>query len=63
MTETTDKGVGLAVLFGLLALAAAAYTAVAPTQELTAWGFALAVTLGVVLVVLIHAYGAPTNNH
>lgn len=55
-TQESDVGIGFAAIFGFLALAAAGYTLVAPTQRLTAWGFAATVTLSVLLVAAIHVY-------
>lgn len=57
MTATeTDVGIGLAALLGLSAVGAAAYTLFAPTQELTAYGFAAAITLSVLLIAALHLY-------
>lgn len=55
-TVESDKGVGLGIAFGLLTIAAAAYTLFAPTQFTTALGFGAAVTLGVLTVAAIHLY-------
>jgi hypothetical protein len=61
-TETvgTDRGVGFAVLFGLLGLAGASVAfaaAFAHSQVIAAWGFAAAVLAGAILVVGIHLSG------
>lgn len=52
----TDKGIGIAVVLGALALASAAMALAAPGTELAAWGFAAATVLGLLLVTAIHAY-------
>jgi hypothetical protein len=49
-------GIGLATLFTLLAVAATVAMFVAPGTELAAWGFAAAVTAGVLAVAAIHVY-------
>jgi hypothetical protein len=54
----TDLGVGLGMAFGLVSLAGAGYMIAAPSQTATAWGFAAAVTAGVLAVGALHAYGA-----
>lgn len=57
-TDATDSdaGIGLAVVLGALALASAAVTLATPGTELAAWGFAVAIVLGLVLIAAIHAY-------
>ena len=55
-TVGTDKGVGIGLAFGILTLAAAAYTVVAPTQFGSALGFGAAITLAVLSVAALHAY-------
>lgn len=55
-TVGTDKGVGLGLAFGILTIAAAAYTLVAPSQFGSALGFGAAVTLGVLSVAALHVY-------
>jgi len=55
--ESTDTGIGLTLLFGVLALGAAAYTYLAASQTATAWGFAAAVALGCAAVAAPHVYG------
>lgn len=57
-TQRTDKGTGLGVLFGLLALAGAgAMYAGAPDQTtLAAGGFAAALAFGCLAIVAIHSY-------
>jgi hypothetical protein len=51
-----DRGLGLSLVFGLLALGAAVYTVAAPTQLLTAWGFAAAVTLSALATAAIQVF-------
>ncbi|WP_458205299.1 DUF7525 family protein [Haladaptatus sp. NG-SE-30] len=53
---STDMGVGLSVLFTLVAVAGAALTFVTPGTETAAWGFATAVTAGVLAVAANHVY-------
>ncbi|PSQ44943.1 hypothetical protein BRD15_12980 [Halobacteriales archaeon SW_6_65_15] len=55
-TVASDMGIGLATLFTLLAVAATVAMFVAPGTELAAWGFAAAVTAGVLAVAAIHVY-------
>lgn len=55
-TVSTDKGIGLTTLFTLLAAVAAVATFVAPGTELAAWGFAAAMTAGVLAVSAVHLY-------
>jgi hypothetical protein len=62
MTETatgSDMGVGLAMLFGAIALAGAGmmYLA-ADAQEIAAGGFAVAVLAGGLAVAALHVYGS-----
>jgi hypothetical protein len=55
-TISTDMGIGLATLFTLLATAATVAMFVTPGSELAGWGFAAAVTAGVLAVAAIHIY-------
>lgn len=57
-TETveSDMGVGLTVLFGLMALGGAGAMMAAPTQSGKAWGFALATVAAMVAVVAAQVY-------
>ncbi|RBI64354.1 DUF7525 family protein [halophilic archaeon] len=52
----SDKGLGLVVLFTLVAVAAAAVTFVSPGTETAAWGFAAAMVAGVLGVGATHLY-------
>jgi hypothetical protein len=55
-SQSSDRGIGLTILFGLLAVGAAVGTFAAPSQELAAYAFGAAVTLGVLVVAAIHLY-------
>jgi len=57
-TQRTDRGTGLGVLFGLLALAGAgAMYAGAPDETtIAAGGFAAALAFGCLAILAIHAY-------
>jgi hypothetical protein len=61
MSETvgqSDMGIGLAMLFGVLAVVAAAAMAVTvETQVVAAWSFAGAVVAGTLSVAALHLYG------
>jgi len=52
----TDMGIGLGVLFSLLAGVGALGMYLGAPDELAAWGFALAVLAGSLAVVAIHVY-------
>ena len=52
----SDKGLGLTVVLGALALASAGLVLSAPGTEQAAWGFAGLTVLGSLLVVAIHVY-------
>lgn len=52
----TDRDIGFAILFGLLAMAGAVLVYVAPTQPMSAAGFAGAVGFGSLLIVALHYY-------
>lgn len=54
----TDKGVGLAVLFALLAVGGALTMLAGPGQLVKAWGFAAAMAAALLSVLAVHAYGA-----
>ena len=58
MEETvgSDMGIGLTTLFTLLAVVATGAMFFAPGSELAAWGFAGAVTAGVLAVAAVHLY-------
>lgn len=53
----TDKGTGLSVLFGALALIGAVMMYVGAPGQLAAWGFAAVVTFGAILVAVVQIYG------
>lgn len=53
----SDKGIGFAALFFLLAVASAAVLLVSPGSDLGGWAFAAAMTVGALLVAGIHIYG------
>lgn len=55
-TVGTDKGIGLATLFTLLAGVAAIAMFVAPGTGVAAWGFAVAMLAGVLAVAAVHLY-------
>lgn len=55
-TVDTDKGVGIGLAFGILTLAAATYTIIAPTQFGSALGFGASIALAVLAVAALHAY-------
>ncbi|SDN29557.1 hypothetical protein SAMN04487949_3862 [Halogranum gelatinilyticum] len=52
----SDKGIGFAMLFSLLAIGGAAVLLVAPGQVTKAWGFALAMVAASIAVVGTQAY-------
>lgn len=60
MARTTrvvsDKGLGLGLLFGLLAIGGALGMLAVPGGLAGAWGFATAMVAGVILIVAVHAY-------
>ncbi|ADJ15662.1 hypothetical protein HacjB3_11395 [Halalkalicoccus jeotgali B3] len=53
---TSDKGLGIGLLFGLLAAGGAVGMLAAPGGLVGAWGFAAAVVAGLILVVAVHLY-------
>ncbi|WP_227354619.1 DUF7525 family protein [Haladaptatus salinisoli] len=53
---STDMGVGLSVLFVLVAVVGAAVTFATPGTEIAAWGFATAVVAGVLAITATHLY-------
>lgn len=55
-TFESDKGIGLAVVLGLLAVVSALVMGVGGERVVRAYGFAGAISLGVVLLVALHAY-------
>lgn len=55
-TFESDKSIGMAVILGVLGVASAASMLVAPGTVAGAFGFAAAMTIGVVLVVALHVY-------
>lgn len=52
----TDKGTGLAVVFGVLAAIGAGAMLFGGTQIVMAWGFAAAIVAGSLAVVAVQAY-------
>jgi type II secretory pathway pseudopilin PulG len=57
-TLESDKGLGLGVVFALVALVGALAMLFAPGQIGKAWGFAAAMVAAALAVVAIQAYGA-----
>lgn len=55
-TFESDKGIGLAVVLGVLAGVGAVAMGAGPSRVIKAFGFAAAVTLGVLLIVALHVY-------
>lgn len=55
-TEAADVGLGLGLLLGILAVGAAGASYYWPGTEVAAWGFAAAMTFGVLSVAAIHRY-------
>jgi hypothetical protein len=56
VTFESDKGIGLAVVLGLLAVVSALVMAAGGDSVVRAFGFAGAMAIGVVLLVAIHVY-------
>lgn len=57
-TETrTDRGVGLTLVLGVLAVLGALAMLASPGNALAGWGFAAAMTFATLAVVGIHLYG------
>lgn len=56
-SRTTDRAVGLPLLFGLLSLGGALVTLFASSQLTSAWGFAAAVAAACLAVTALHVYG------
>ncbi|SFL11336.1 hypothetical protein SAMN04487950_2532 [Halogranum rubrum] len=52
----SDKGIGFAVLFSLVAIGGAAVLLLAPGQVTKAWGFALAMVAASIAIVGTHLY-------
>lgn len=57
-TVESDKGLGLGIAFGLLAVVGALIMLAGPTETVKAWGFAAAMATGALAVLAIHVYGA-----
>ncbi|KZN23473.1 hypothetical protein A4G99_11155 [Haladaptatus sp. R4] len=53
---TTDMGIGLSLVFIFLAVASAALSFLTPGTVTAAWGFAAAVTAGVLAIAASHLY-------
>lgn len=56
-TLSSDKRLGVGVLFSLLALGGAAGMLASGDQLTTAWAFAVAVAAALVAIVGLHAFG------
>lgn len=54
----TDKGIGISMAFGVLALLSAGVMFAGETQLLRAWGFAAAITTAGIAVLAVQLYGA-----
>lgn len=52
----SDRGIGLGLLFGLVAVGGALVAFVLPGGPASAWGFAAAMVAGMLSVFAIHAY-------
>ncbi|WP_425492269.1 DUF7525 family protein [Halovivax gelatinilyticus] len=52
----TDRGVGLTLLFGALALLASGVMAVGAPDQIAAWGFAAAIVFGCLAIAAVHLY-------
>lgn len=52
----SDKGVGLGLLFGLLAVGGTLAMVAVPGGLVGAWGFAAAMVAGIILMVAVHVY-------
>lgn len=52
----SDKSIGVAIVLGVIAVAGAAAMLVEPGSVLGAYGFAVAIAVGSLLVVALHAY-------
>jgi|GEM_PF-3495742 len=63
--ESTDVGIGVTVLFAVLAAGSVLLTVVAPTQAYSAIGFGAAVTFGSLVLVAQHwaAATTPSDSH
>ncbi|MFC3957167.1 DUF7525 family protein [Halovivax cerinus] len=53
-TTSSDRGIGLSMLFGALAVLGAVVMFVGAPEQLAAWGFAGAVLFGSLAVVVTH---------
>jgi hypothetical protein len=53
---TSDKGIGLGLLFFLLAVGGTLAMLAVPGGLVGAWGFAAAMVAGMFLIVAVHAY-------
>lgn len=56
-SQATDMGVGLALLFGILAVGGAGVSFVGHGTELAGWGFAGAMTFAALAIAALHRYG------
>lgn len=55
-TASSDMGTGLALVFGAIATVGAAIMLAGGSQQVMAWGFALAMFAGVLAVTAVHVY-------
>lgn len=55
-TQTTDKGLGLGLLLGAVAVLGALVMLITAPQTEAAWGFAAAMVFGALAIVAMHVY-------
>lgn len=56
-TGTTDKGIGLLLVLGAVAVLGAVGMYVGAPEDAAAWSFALAMVAGALAVIAVHLYG------